>query len=572
MTRAMAMMGIGGLLAAMSACAASDEPQVFVLRATGADVDEAEVSYTVDGEEETQVVSLPWRLEVEIDGAFDIDLTVTNPTDVGTVGCGIELGPGSPEVVGEVAATCTTTGRTGSDTTRIESAAEAVDREPLTADRSGAGTGDDGASTVETGPLQVSLELRDGDGNAVAAPVDGGGYKLVLVVAGVDREVTVDHASELDDGETVFSDDGFTRFEVEDADDGVLDVGIRSWEVATTERHVWTVSGTVSASDDSYEAPYELELRFTPVAFVEGSPTPFALADGSLTAVLPGTWRVVESIDEPTTFVELMPLVDTLAFDFDSSETVAAFEHATEDSSLIVYRLLRPLAAASPEQMVDEMIPVLVDGGMLDYSTEAVELDGHPGVRIDARGTDGRYLFDLVPVAREYFVVRTFIALADPSVDDAEAARASLVIDESRLQPLTHRIACTTTYDPGDVAPSSFTVYAPADWLAPTDSTSGVVCEAASGGDGVQAFSRRVSGITMDEMIEGALGNAGYAVGDVGVTQTTVGSLPAVRISFPDETILWVVVMTEEVGTVLVIDAGDVALNDAMAASVAVAE
>jgi len=247
----MAMMGIGGLLAAMSACAASDEPQVFVLRATGADVDEAEVSYTVDGEEETHVVSLPWRLEVEIDGAFDIDLTVTNPTDVSTVGCGIELGPGSPEVMGEVAATCTTAGRTSGD---------------------------------------------------------------------------------------------------------------------------------------------------------------------------------------------------------------------------------------------------------------------------------------------------------------------------------THRIACTTTYDPGDVAPSSFTVYAPADWLAPTDSTSGVVCEAAPGGDGVQAFSRRVSGITMDEMIEGALGNAGYAVGDVGVTQTTVGSLPAVRTSFPDETILWVVVMTEEVGTVLVIDAGDVALNDAMAASVAVAE
>lgn len=563
----MLVVGVLGLAGStLVACGGGGEPLTATLAATGTG-ERAEVTYSIDGEETTEEVALPWELPVEVDGDIDLALTVTNLDEDGIVGCAIGFGISTPEVEGEVSATCELSGSANDGKVSVFANEDFVDREPGGEEASGTTS-----ASVVTGPVTVTAEIHDLDGLPVETPAVGGRYVAALVVDGIDREVVVQVTSELTDGATNWTDKESSRHEIADTEDGRLVLGVRQFEIEEQTTFRWTLSGAVYASDDSYEAPYELELEFVPAPLDEKSAEEAAIEheflSGAVTSVLPTGWDVIDEAGD-FSIVHEATTMTPIDFDGDDLEGVLDLGSGTSDSEVHVFRSTRPLGLAAPDTMIEQVTDELGTLGFQDLTPGPLQLGDHAGVRFEATGPDGSYLVDLVSVGREFFVVQTTMEAGDPDADDARTVADSLRFHPEHFPQLTHAVECHSSFTKDGVT-TRISIDAPATWAAPSDSRNGVTCEAEPGGDRVEAYTFPLDGRAVEAVLSDKLAEFGYRPVDVEIEQTTFGDHPGRIVTVPDSaTVFAAIEWPSELGYVgvVVIATGDQQLNLAMARS-----
>jgi hypothetical protein len=393
------------------------------------------------------------------------------------------------------------------------------------------------------------------------------------VVEGIDREVTVGVNSELDDGQTVRADDNGSRHDVDDLDGGRLTVPIRTFDAEPDVTYHWKVSGAVTASDDSFEAPFELALEFESQPAVEKTAEEasrrWEYVSGAVSSLLPGTWRIFDQADEFSRYLE-HATVEPAPLDVDEFSGIVVLRSGDHDSTVRIYRADRPLGLAAPDTAIDELTTELISAGFEDPRSEPLELGGYAGVRFEASSADGEFLIDFVPVEDEYFLIQTSIVSGDDAPADARTTVDSIQFHPEHFARLTHAVTCHSSFTRGG-ATTRVSIDAPATWAAPSDPTNGVTCEAEPGGDRVEAYTFPLGGRTVEEVLAARLADLGYAVADIEIEQATFGDQPGRIGTVPDSATVFAAIEwpaeLDMVG-VVAIATGDHELNLAMARSI----
>lgn len=440
-----------GLMLALSACGGSD-PIEATLRADASTGDEVVVTYELDGETVTETVAVPWTLEVELSGSFDVDLTVENPAENGSVFCAIDIGFGSPDAAGEAEAICTLSGTQSGGSLETSSSSVGVPREgPDVLD--------------EESGVSVLTQLADTDGN----PTEPGQFEdfvVLLTVEGIppmgDFTVSVELA--YDNGETTRNLDTFERFDADDLDDdGVFRLPLpdnRGYPVTTVGTHVVTVTGSVRIGDEGDALPFSERLSFR-VDEADVTIDRMEMAGGLVSLDMPSSWEVVldqavERFNEGGQAVPAPPSVADL-------RELASVRQRGGQADMAVFRITRPKAVESLDAAAAAIREVYFGGdAVIDIDGEPVEVAGLEGVRF-AGALENRFTADVLLADTEILLVQT----RAPADDDAAWLEATTVRDSLALTPdvipaLAHYRIVDAWF--GDDQTTRMTFEVPADW------------------------------------------------------------------------------------------------------------
>ena len=147
----------------LASCGGNGDATITLI-ATSSSGDDVDVSYSIDGETTTATVDTPWELTVDVGGRFEVELTVTNRSGDGRVGCGFGGDAGGPEGDGPGGAECNLSGSASGNTLSTSGFSRAIPR-----DADAVATGDEHESA---GPEGDHAELVATRGQELPQPPD----------------------------------------------------------------------------------------------------------------------------------------------------------------------------------------------------------------------------------------------------------------------------------------------------------------------------------------------------------------------------------------------------------------
>lgn len=451
-----------GLAAASVGCGSPDEPLLLTLQATSPSGD-ASVTYDVGDGPVTEVVTTPWELPVEVDGAFSISLRVENLDESGTVGCLIDHPASrSSGARGEVSATCELSGTVDGRQLRTSGSSIGEDREP---DETGAEV-----ESVEEEAVGVSMRVRwvAFDRRVEADPVALERAVIELVVGPISEPGQIRVVHELDTPERIFRGTNAFLFDLGDLDeDGHLTYRIPGTEgfMPVSGLHRLDVfadlrldSGARRSFEDEIEYLVEPRTARTEEASFIG---------GAISAEVPTHWNV--AFDDPLTIVDETAFVMNESPVNDKVYELLRLEHSFVRADLSVFELQSPLSFGSDEDLVDELIDIF-GSAATDLTRSTQSIGGVPSLRItaalDADTPAARLIeLDLLRVGDARLIVQAVAGREGDPWSEARALRDSLTFDASAVPRLLHRIDFRLTQVLDGIGTVETQVYVPANWI-----------------------------------------------------------------------------------------------------------
>lgn len=251
-------------LLSATACSGGDQPATSVQLNAFSDSGTAKVSYTIDGDLRFETVETPWERVVELSDSFEIEFTVTNLVQRGTVECEIQIPPRGPRAQGEAAAECSLSGSSSGGTLSTTSFAEGIDRETKPPSTEAAEEATDEAAEIELTGIDARVVIVGEDGSP-ATLTQFESVRFVLEVTGINTSGTfqVRSNSEYDNGDKVATLKKVTRYEPSDLVSGVFTRVMASTTLDEVGVHTFSFEGFVLLDDSGARARFSDEVEFT---------------------------------------------------------------------------------------------------------------------------------------------------------------------------------------------------------------------------------------------------------------------------------------------------------------------
>ena len=507
--------GIAGLALALAATAAAcggDSGASITLSAASSSGGPVDVTYVVDGERTADTVSTPWELTVDVDSRFEIDLTVLNPRNSGTVACGIGGDIRDLEADGPGGAECIVSGTAGNGSISSSGTSRSIDRDTDAIDDSaeesseaapGETTLTDEQRVAEQAGPTATIELLV-DGEPTLSPTQYDEVDLRVRVDGldelddgaVDDDIIVSTLSEFDDGDTVRRHDLFQRYDSSDVESGSLIHPVTEragYSIVRPGTYRVTVTGSVTTGDDVH--PIDEVITFD-VDEVPVETTVETFVDGSFTLDLPSNWEIIE--DQPFDFVVEDDFGGTSDF-IETATPVVGLRSLDADAEFSIFRSTRPLTI--PDLGAAEASYRRELGDLDADPAVETQINGAPALRLDAEGGGRALVAEFVRLDSEVLMIQRRGVVGSEALEAVQAIRDSLVVSPPDFPQLMHSVEIDLVADGSTEPYGSFEV--PADWqpATATRATEGGVAFASPDGALVVELSSTAEELDIDTVV-----------------------------------------------------------------------
>lgn len=212
----------------------------------------------------------------------------------------------------------------------------------------------------------------------------------------------------------------------------------RDAELPDLGRYSVILSGTVEATDGSFELPFERTIAFQ---VTEDGPAPveeLELVDGAISIEASRRWRITAPTGSFTVVTESGIPDEPIPFDLDDAETLVEVS-GRDGRFVVVLRALTPRHLVELDEIVAQIPERWATAGEVFADPVPIELGGLEGLRLVRTAPGPLATIDVLVWRDEVFVVFSSTGDDPARAAEVEALRDSIRFHPDRFERLTHR-------------------------------------------------------------------------------------------------------------------------------------